>query len=80
MASYAQIVKRWRGVLANGGIACPLCSHRTGILYTKRKRGFVRRRHVCGTCGLRVTTTERIVGGYSALDVREAQARLAKAS
>ncbi len=80
MSVMERVIRRLRGKVATGGIACPLCRGRTAVLKATKPTGHVTRRRVCGTCGLRFTTTERIVGGYSPADLRNAEARISKSS
>lgn len=59
------------------GIVCPICQTRPKVIYKRNPIGHATRRRKCPTCGLRLTTCERIVGGYSAEEYRAAEARLA---
>lgn len=65
--------------MTENGIVCPLgCEERLEVYKRRNRTGYITRRRTCPTCGLRITTTERSVGGYSAEDLKKAQARLAE--
>ncbi|TXI84788.1 MAG: hypothetical protein E6Q40_08815 [Cupriavidus sp.] len=82
MASKAEIIARLQDVKtdADGGIICPTpgCGGMTGVYYTQNPSDHVTRRRICGRCLLTMTTSERIVGGYTAEDIEKAQQELAR--
>lgn len=45
-----------------GGFPCPACGARTGVINSRPFEGSIRRRRVCPSCGLRISTLESIVG------------------
>ena len=79
MAREASVIEQLQqhGDDAAGGVACPFCGAVTGVLYRKSPRGHYTRRRVCGRCRLRVTTCERIVGGFTPQEMEEAALQLA---
>jgi len=58
------------------GVVCPICLIKMKSLYTRSPQGHITRRRGCKRCALRVTTSERIVGGYTTEDIAAAKKRL----
>lgn len=60
------------------GVVCPLCLIKVKVIHTRTPEGHVTRRRQCQICELRVTTAERIIGGYTEADLAKACERLAQ--
>ena len=58
---------------ADGGVVCPVCHGPLRVMYTKNPKDHVTRRKMCGRCRLRVTTAEKIVGGFSREELEQAR-------
>lgn len=75
MTTEAEIVAKLQDAAdADGGIACPVCHGPTHVLHRRNPDGYITRRRQCGRCKLRVTTTERIVGGFTPQELEAARA------
>lgn len=48
--------------MIRNGLACPRCSEKMKVYYTRSGEGFVKRRRVCVSCEYAETTHERPVG------------------
>lgn len=47
------------------GIPCPECgSYDSAVMHTDKSDGTILRRRKCVVCGVRFTTTERVVGSF----------------
>lgn len=60
---------------ADGGIVCPVCRGPMEVMYRQNPKNHITRRRMCGRCELRVTTSEKIVGGYSPEDLKAARTK-----
>lgn len=60
---------------ADGGVVCPVCRGPMEVMYTQNPKDHITRRRMCGRCHLRVTTSEKIVGGYTRQELEQAQAK-----
>lgn len=69
--------------VATIGVACPTpgCGCRNGsVRKTKPNLGYTKRRRICDRCGLRVTTIEKIAGGYTKESLQTARNKVAESA
>lgn len=61
-----------------GGVVCPICFVPMKVLKKSTPEGYITRRRACLLCGLRVTTTERIIVRCTESELTAARERIAK--